>query len=218
VSPGLLRWTPSAILAVGAILTLGVRSQNRLPLRSPFAGTVPGEIAEYRANEDVALSPAERDVAGVSDYLLRTFRRTGGDSTRASWMSVYVGYYDQQMQGRTIHSPKNCLPGAGWEPLASRAAIIATEAGPAPVNRYLLQRGNEHVLVLYWYQGRGRVAANEYRVKWDLLRDAALRHRSDEALVRVIVPVTGTDDAAAFALAERAVQRLVPALYRSLPD
>jgi EpsI family protein len=218
MSPATLRWTPGAVLVAGAVLTLGVQSQRRLPLRLPFAGTIPGEIADYRGDADVTLSPAERDVAGVSDYLLRNFRRLGGDSTRAPWISVYVGYYDQQMQGRTIHSPKNCLPGAGWEPLASRAAIIATETGPVPVNRYLLQRGNEHVLVLYWYQGRGRVAANEYLVKWNLLRDAALRHRSDEALVRVIVPVTGDDETGAFALAERAAQRIVPALYRSLPD
>ena len=57
------------------------------------------------------------------------------------------------------------------------------------VNQYLLQRGEDQALVLYWYQGRGRVEANEYRVKWDLLRDAALHRRSDEALVRIIVPI-----------------------------
>jgi hypothetical protein len=69
--------------------------------------------------------------------------------------------------------------------------------------------------VLYWYQGRGRGASNEYRVKWDLLRDAALRRRSDEALVRVVVPVRSGEDAAA--LAVRVAETLAPAVAEALP-
>jgi hypothetical protein len=70
--------------------------------------------------------------------------------------------------------------------------------------------------VLYWYQGRGRVAANEYLVKWDLLRDQALYGRSDEALVRIIVPVTGSEDAA-YNRAVNIAAGLVPAVDRALP-
>jgi EpsI family protein len=83
------------------------------------------------------------------------------------------------------------------------------------VNRYLLQNRTQQALVLYWYQGRGRVASNEYRVKWDLLRDAALRRRSDEALVRVVVPVRSGEDAAA--LAVRVAETLAPAVAEALP-
>ena len=130
---------------------------------------------------------------------------------------MYVGYYDQQTQGQTIHSPKNCLPGAGWEPLASSPLTIGIATGAVTVNRYLLQNGRQRALVLYWYQGRGRVAWDEYRVKWDLLHDAALRRRSDEALVRVVVPVSGTE-ADALRLATDAAHVLVPALYAALPS
>ena len=57
---------------------------------------------------------------------------------------------------------------------------------------------------MYWYEGRGRVEANEYAVKWDLLRDAALRRRTKETLVRVVVRVADADgDTAAFATASR---------------
>ena len=84
------------------------------------------------------------------------------------------------------------------------------------VNRYLLQNGDARALVLYWYQGRGRVQASEYLVKWDLLRDAALKHRSDEALVRIVVPLVGPEENA-FELAQSVAERLVPALDNALP-
>jgi EpsI family protein len=59
------------------------------------------------------------------------------------------------------------------------------------INRFLLANGGARALVYYWYQGRGRVEANEYRVKWHLLRDAALHGRTEEALVRIVVPLPG---------------------------
>ncbi len=115
-----------------------------------------------------------------------------------------------------MHSPKNCLPGGGWEPLASQTAIISTASGAATVNRYLLQRDDQQVLVLYWYQGRGRIQSNEYLVKWDLLRDSALRQRSDEALVRIVVPVTKSEEEA-FRTAARVADAVATNLAEALP-
>jgi EpsI family protein len=197
-------------------MTLGLGGQRRPALHAPFSAVVPDTLAGY-TGRDVTLGEAERQVAGVTSYLLRQFTPAKSDTAQAPWFSVYVGYYDQQLQGRTIHSPKNCLPGSGWEPLTSAPTTIMTLRGPVTVNRYLLQNKTERVLVLYWYQGRGRVAWNEYAVKWDLLRDAALRRRSDEALVRVIVPVTH-DEAQAFALAQQVARAVVPALFTALPN
>src|SRR6185503_2176392 len=139
----------------------------------------------------------ERRLAGVTNYLFRSYANEGA---QAQGFSLYVGYYDSQTQGKTIHSPKNCLPGSGWEALQSSTTTISTVRGPVRVNRYLIQKGKEQALVLYWYQGRGRVQANEYAVKWNLLRDAAFRRRSEEALVRIVVPITsGADTALALA-------------------
>lgn len=211
------RWIPVVVLSVGALLaTLGVRAQRSLPLRAALGPTVPAELAGYRGRDGV-LSDAEARAAGVSDYLLRIFDQTDTTGTGPRSFFVYVGYYDRQTQGRTIHSPKNCLPGAGWEPLANQVAHVATAGDTVQVNRYLLQNGNQRALVLYWYQGRGRVAHNEFAVKWDLLRDAALRRRSEEALVRVVVFVGTTSEADAHALAVRAASQLVPAVRAALP-
>ena len=203
------RWLPALLLSAGCVLLLGVSGQRTMPLRAPLA-TIPAELAGYRGADEV-LSTDQQRVAGMSSYL---FRRFGGDSAPA--FSVYVGYYDRQTQGRTIHSPRNCLPGAGWEPLESSTRRIETAAGPVVVNRYLLANGASRALVYYWYQGRGRVAANEYRVKWDLLRDAALRRRSEEALVRIVVPLA-SGNSSADALAGRVAAALVPEVRRVLP-
>lgn len=207
-------WLPAAVLVVGAALTtLGVKVQRALPLRRPLAEAVPRQI-DGVPGQDQRLSDGEVRAVGVTSYLMRAYLHP--DSSRREAFYLYVGYYSQQTQGRTIHSPKNCLPGSGWEPLASRPETVTTSQGTAVVNRYVLQRGREQALVLYWYQGRGRVAHDEYLVKWDLLRDAALKRRSDEALVRIVVPLTGGESQAA-ALAVRVAQALLPAVQSALP-
>lgn len=209
-------WAPAIVLGLGVVFTLGIDRQRTLPLRTPLETAVPAQFASY-GSQDVKVSEEEQQVAGMSDYLMRVYG-AGDKLTATSYaFSLYVGYYQSQTQGKTIHSPKNCLPGAGWEALTNERVAIATPQGPVTVNRYLLQNKDRRALVLYWYQGRGRVEANEYRVKWDLLRDSALRGRSDEALVRVIVPVTGSEKEA-FQLASRVAGSMVPAVDRSLPS
>ncbi|MGQ0702404.1 MAG: exosortase C-terminal domain/associated protein EpsI [Gemmatimonadales bacterium] len=199
---------PGLVMAVGAMLMLGVNRQRSMPLRAPLS-TIPVEIAGERGKDRV-LSAEERRVVGMSQYVAREY---------GSAFSVYVGYYDQQTDGRTIHSPRNCLPGAGWEPLDVAPAVVRMPGQPVTVQRYLLAKGPHRALVYYWYQGRGRVAANEYAVKWDLLRDAALRGRTEEALVRIVVPLRGERqrEGAADALASQVTATLVPALARILP-
>ena len=146
---------------------------------------------------------------------MRSFAR---DSSEA--FSVYVGFYEMQSQGRSIHSPKNCLPGAGWEIVETRRTMLGAAAGAPTVNRVLLDNAGDRALVYYWYQGRGRVTASEYAVKWNLLRDAALTGRSEEALVRIVVPIRARDAAAlasADALARDVAGRLIPEVRRALP-
>jgi EpsI family protein len=214
MSAAALRWAPAAVLALGALVTLGIDTQRAVPLRAPLGASVPARLAGYEG-KDIQISEQEQQVAGMSSYVMRAYHPLGA-AAGAAGFSLYVGYYESQTQGKTIHSPKNCLPGAGWEALTSSTTPIATAAGTVEVNRYLLQNGQQRALVLYWYQGRGRVEANEYKVKLDLLRDAALRGRSDEALVRVIVPVTSSEEEA-YQLARRVASVLVPAVYTGIP-
>lgn len=211
-------WWPASVLAIGiGLTTVGVKPQISVPLEADL-GTVIADDYDGWAGRNYEVSDAEQRVAGMDEYVFRIYapRDAAPETAAAAAFSVYVGYYRQQAQGRTIHSPKNCLPGGGWEPLVASRRTIETVHGSVPVNHYLIGNATHQAVVLYWYQGRGRVAANEYAVKWELLRDQALLGRSDEALVRVFVPVTSTVEAAT-AQAERVARQLVLDVEQALP-
>jgi EpsI family protein len=205
---------PAAILLLGcALIFHGTRDQVAVPLAGSLS-TVLDSVDGYRIQEQ-HVTEEERRVAGMTDYVARLYWRP--DSTVA--FTTYVGYYDQQAQGKSMHSPKNCLPGAGWEVLRDSTATVMATDGPHVVNRYLLKNGTQQAVVYYWYQGRGRVVASEYLVKWDLLRDAALTGRTEEALVRLIIPADPQDSTQARAdeLAQKIAPRLMNDVQRVLP-
>lgn len=205
------RWLPAGILGCGCLLLVSVQRQQAMPLRGSLE-SLPRHLGIY-TGYDQKISADEQAVAGMSDYVLRIF----ATPDTVSAFSVYVGYYEQQTQGKTIHSPKNCLPGAGWEPISAGRTPLAVGGDTVMVNRYELVNKNARALVYYWYEGRGRVESSEYRVKWELLRDAALTGRSEEALVRIVVPITDrmtNPDSVATSVG----QTLVPAVRQLLPE
>jgi EpsI family protein len=187
---------PAVILLLGCGFVLKSRSQSAIPLVAPLKTVLP-VVEGYRA-QDTTLSADEQRVAGMSTYVTRIFWR---DTSVA--FTTFVSYYERQEQGKTIHSPKNCLPGAGWEVLQAGIDTVNVDGVPEEMNRYVLKYGPHSAVVYYWYQGRGRIVANEYRVKWNLLRDAALVGHTEEALVRVFVPVQPQRDPADTAEATR---------------
>jgi len=206
------KYAPALMLAIGGLLLLSVQAQRTMALQSPLSG-VDHPIEGY-ASRDLEVPEDQLKVGGFTSYLNRVYLTDEGKEV----YGVFVGFFDSQQQGKTIHSPKNCLPGGGWEPMTHDRVDMATASGPVPVNRYVIANKNQKALVYYWYQGRGRVAANEYLVKLDLLRDAALRRRTDEALVRLVIPVTpAMSEEQADDLARRAAERLIPTLYEHLP-
>lgn len=180
-------WMPGAVLVGGIVLLWGIRDQRPVPLAGDLRSVL-ANVEGHRIEEQV-IGDEERRIAGMTDYVARVYWR---DSSTVAF-TTYVGYYDQQTQGKTIHSPRNCLPGAGWEILKTGTAILPAASGSHVVNRYILKNGEQEAVVYYWYQGRGRIAANEYVVKLNLLRDAALAGHTEEALVRLVVPVQPGD-------------------------
>lgn len=202
-------------LAIGCLLGTLDRSEH---VEAPSAKleAIPAVLGEHRG-VDEALPEEQLRVAGVSDHIFR--RYSSGEHTS---FSLYVGYYAAQTSGRSIHSPRNCLPGAGWQTVELGRSTIATSLGESEVNRVILAREQQRAIVYYWYQGRGRVAASEYLVKWQLLRDAALTGRTEEALVRIVVPIDHERHGAeAVAVADRiargAATRVLPAVQEVLP-
>jgi EpsI family protein len=185
-------YVPAVILLVGCGLIWQTHTQQPVPLAAPLT-TVLASVPGYTVH-DQHVTEEERRVAGMTDYVARAYAQ---DTIVA--FTTLVSYYDRQSQGKTIHSPRNCLPGAGWEVLRSGTRAVEADGVSHVVNHYTLKNGPATAVVYYWYQGRGRIVASEYRVKWNLLRDAALLGHTEEALVRVVAyvnPPGGTKDSA----------------------
>ncbi len=201
--------TTVGLLVGGIILLHGLSHGERVPTRRPLR-ELPRELG-YWTGEERPLEPRIVKVVGVDDYLSRVYTDGSGHS-----ITLYIGYYSSQQTGDTIHSPKNCLPGAGWEPAQSRRRAIPVGNGaPILVNEYLVEKGLDRQLVLYWYQARGRVVASEYWGKVWMVVDAITRNRTDGALVRI---VTSTRDGEAEARAVKFVQALYPHLNKFIPQ
>ena len=154
---------------------------------------------------------------GVDEYVHRVYRQQ--QSKRAVWL--YVGFYGSQSEGDTIHSPLNCLPGAGWEPIerSTTQLRVRGENGSSSrvdVNQLVVEKGTERMVVVYWYQSQGRVVASEYASRLFTVFDSVRRNRSDGAIVRVIAPVS-SDTSAAAMLATQFASELLPTLSGVLP-
>jgi EpsI family protein len=157
-------------------------------------------------------------VLGADDYLTRAYFLPDG-----SGIGLFVGYWQSQRQGDTMHSPLNCLPGAGWQPMSVGMLNVADPRAPGSeitVNRVVIQKGVEKQLALYWYQSHGRVVGNEYWSKVTMVYDAFRFNRSDAALVRVVSPVIASagGESAADANAVDFIQAIFPTLEQHLPS
>jgi EpsI family protein len=204
-------------VTASAVITRSAHSEAT-PIRAPLA-QFPMRLDDWRGVQEPPYDRQVLNVLGVDDYLTRTYFR----SSQAG-VGLYIGYYQSQRQGDTIHSPLNCLPGSGWEPLSKSTLPILVPnalADPSPrqirVNRYLVQKGLDRQLVLYWYQSHGRIVASEYASRLYLIGDAVRLNRTDGALVRVITPA-GPDVEDAEGRAERTAVQFVKALFPRLAE
>jgi EpsI family protein len=215
----------AVLLAVCMVATSAYLGQaakaEPTPIRQPLS-QLPLAIGEWRGRLEADFSKEVLAVLRVDDYTTRTYL-----SPRTGYVGLYVGYHATQRQGASIHSPLNCLPGAGWIPIDQgyRALTVRSRPEGPPrdivVNRVIIQKGLERQLVLYWYQSHGRVVASEYWGKVYSVVDAIRYNRTDAALVRVIAPVEG-DSAADIAQAEQKAtaftQAISPFLGQYLPS
>jgi EpsI family protein len=162
---------------------------------------------------DLSLTPDVVTTLGPGQFLLRNYRAEGTPPT-----NLFI-YYPSLARDNQIHSPKNCLPGAGWTPIRSVRMQIERANGTAiEVNRFIVGKGSDRVLVLYWYQSHGRVTPGEFWAKYYLARDAVLKNRSDSALVRIVQPLTGAlGEAEAERQAVSFVKQVLPVLDTYIP-
>ncbi len=187
-------WVMVAVLLAATLGMNHLSHGEATPPAKPLS-EFPAKIGPYAQVIEWPLDKETLDVLGVTDYLDRGYWEPG---MQQNLLNLYIGYFRSQKTGATIHSPKNCLPGAGWNPVQSSVYQLPLADGTkAPINLYILRKGLDEQLVLYWYQAHGRIVASEYWGKFYLVYDALRLNRTDAALVRISVPVDNGDEAKA---------------------
>lgn len=176
------RFAITAIILIAAAVFLRANSRKEvLPPYLPLS-SFPSHLDEWQGNDQI-IPQDSLAVLGAGDFLLRQYEN---ESRTVPDVGLFLAFFPSQRAGDTAHSPKNCLPGSGWYPLDSSLITISLPGhAPFPANRYVIAKGSDRELVLYWYWAHDRGIASEYWAKYYLVADSIRMHRSDGALVRV---------------------------------
>jgi EpsI family protein len=207
-------WTVVLLLAATGLFLHTRPAVDNNPPSEPLS-QMPVQLAEW-AGIDQQVNSETLDVLGAGDVLTRLYTQAGQPEP----IGLFIGYFPTQRTGQTIHSPKNCLPGAGWVFESSQSVDLIDMSGKSHrVGEYIITNGTVKQFVIYWYQAHGRSIADEYMAKFYMVLDAIRTNRTDGALVRVITPISsGEDISAAKNRAEKFTARLAPLLPRFIPD
>ncbi|NBC47639.1 MAG: VPLPA-CTERM-specific exosortase XrtD [Gammaproteobacteria bacterium] len=203
-------WIAFALLVAAVVVSqLLPNREEQIPERRDFL-FFPRELGGWSGETD-RLDSAIKGSLALDDYLLATYDNGLGDD-----VNLYIAYYASQRKGASVHSPKSCLPGGGWQMKErSRYAVeVPGQQQPLWVNRVLIQMGEDRRLVYYWFQQRGRLITNEYLLKWLLFWDALIKNRTDGALVRVTSAVPVGEDAASY---DAVLSQFVGSIWPTLP-
>jgi EpsI family protein len=177
--------------------------------------TFPKQIGAWVGKEE-RFDQKIYELLGVDDSLLCRYKTPDGRH-----LQLYVGFYQSQREGDLIHSPKNCMPGAGWNIVRTSIEEIVI---PGLSNRkiktikLILKKGSQQQIVLYWFQSRGRFIASEYMQKVYLVIDSVRRHRTDGSFVRIIAPISGQNLKEVENYMKSFVRVVVPILQNYIPS
>ena len=187
----------------------GATALPRRPL-----GEFPAVIGEWKMANAHQMDDKIMNVLKVDDYIMRNYRDAGQHQ-----INLYIGYFAHQTQGKAIHSPRQCMPGAGWTPLVMERAEIGLDPGgnrKIQVQKMLMGKGSDRQWCIFWYHGRGRIHGSEYLNKLYLILDAATQRRTDGALVRVILNA-GSNPDKSLETVDQFIRAIVPGLDSYIP-
>lgn len=183
-----LRFATALVILLGTAVFLHARGRKEVfPPRQPLAA-FPHQLSNWRGS-DYTIPQDQLAVLGPGDFLLRDYHNGAQPP-----IGLFIAYFPSQRAGDTIHSPKNCLPGAGWAPVETRRMQISLPGqAEFPANRYVIAKGPDRQLVLYWYLAHDRVVASEYWAKYYLVADSIKMNRTDGSLIRLSTPILSNE-------------------------
>jgi EpsI family protein len=204
----------TVLLLLQAAAFYAVASRKEIIPSVPPLANFPVIVGPWYMTQDVPLDKDTLDILRADDTLNRVYV----NPANRELATVYIAYFKTQRTGQSPHSPKNCLPGSGWEPIDVGLATLKVSGWDTPitVNRYVVRHGEDKSVVYYWYQSHERVIAKEYAAKFWLVMDSIRYRQSATALVRVIAPVRNNDVEQASRVGEDFVRALFPQIRTRL--
>ncbi len=154
-------------------------------------------------------------VLGVDDSLLANYRNQKGEN-----IQLFIGYYESQREGEIIHSPKNCMPGSGWNIVETSLLPLDLKnqnGEPIKVIELILQNGIQSQIALYWFHSRGRVITSEYTQKIYLVWDSITKHRTDGSFIRLLSTVADKDEPQRTQSLKNFTEQIFPILSEFIP-
>ena len=176
--------------------------------------TFPKKIGEWTGKEG-HFDKKIYDILGVDDSFICNYNTSDGRQVH-----LYIGFYRSQREGDLIHSPKHCMPGAGWNIIStSLEELMIPNHNPEKIKliKLILEKRAQRQIVLYWFQSRGRFIASEYMQKIYLVIDSIIKHRTDGSFVRLMAPVVGGDEDRAVKDLKDFARLIIPILEEYIP-
>ena len=196
-------WLLMITLLIGGVFINWFEQRGEAEIVRKPLSEIPFSLGDWRQKgKEIRFDGQTETVLRASDYTMREYILPDGRLA-----NLYIGYYASQRTGATYHSPQNCLPGAGWVMKQPELVEIKTADGKTfTANKFIIENGIYNEVMIYWYQGRGRAVASEYRDKIYTVLDSVLRRRSDGAMVRVMTSVGNSETDATKAAIDLAAQ------------
>src|ERR1700733_8070871 len=201
------------VLFVQAVLFYNASHGETTPLAAPLSA-FPPQVGSWHLQQEGVVDKDTQEILRADDLLTRNYEGPEGGA------NLFIAYFKTQRQGQSPHSPKNCLPGSGWQtvPEETGRVDVPVAGGSIHINRYVVAKGDAQSVVYYWYQSQGRVIADEFAAKFYLVSDSIRHHRSDTALVRVVVPIRQNQTEQSEKIGVDFIQAFYPVVKSYLPQ
>ncbi|MEM0927657.1 MAG: VPLPA-CTERM-specific exosortase XrtD [Pseudomonadota bacterium] len=185
----------AACIALAGVLIHSSDAELKVPDRERFA-SLPFEFEGW-ATQIRPLDVETEEALGADDYIVLDLLSPALEGEPSEAFNLYVAYLEAQRDGRSWHSPRQCLPGGGWE-FQIQEIVPNGEANAFghPFNRIVMKKGDTRYLVYYWYEQRGRYVADEIWMKLLLIWDVATKQRSDGSMIRLMTQIKADESLA----------------------
>jgi EpsI family protein len=194
----------TTLMLAGTVVVTGLAAHRVPQPLTLHLDRISSQIGGWTALRDHTLDEPSLHVLAATEYLSRTYQKDNAQ------LDLFIAFYARQRAGESMHSPKHCLPGAGWEIWKHDSTSVTIDGKNVQINKYSIQNQGARRLMYYWYQSKDRIVASEYLGKILLAKDTLFTGHTAGSIVRVMMPeISGnTEEAAAFA------EKVIPEVQR----